>query len=362
MKRDWKEVVYCGECDDYIQRGWSGFTPYAHPDTILPFMDSHPYELAEPPAASVGFHVWQNVQDAFKQAWPKWIDDSPPMPDFRRLMYADHGVVMIGGGRSYEIGLFVACSMLRKRGYTGPIMLWHRGTREPVHSDLFYDLDVTVIDAMAYLERSERTKCRRWGSGKWTDKDNRWGGWGLKSYAVLHSPFKTVFYQDADWYLTAKAEQLEECFGLADRHGSAIWYDTNNGGQDGNVKWDIHGVSPDRGGMGFQGGQWIVNKADLATWKALNLYRKLDDYSDYYYRHHYGDQDSMRLAWGMVGQEYYAFSRRCIVTDGGMLAPLEHRTLGVHRIHDKTFLKTIDRLPQERLAQKYAADYRRKIR
>lgn len=353
---------HCGSCPSYIQRGWQGFTPAAQPDTILPFFDHNPDWMDAPPRKAAGFWDWLNVKQAFIDAWPQWMADTPKMPDFRRLMFEDHGVVMIGGGPRYEIGLFVACSMLRRRGYTGSIMLWHRGALEPINKDLFYPLGVTIIDALAYRDQSERTKCRRWGFNKWDAFDNRWGGWGLKSYAVLHSPFKKVFYQDADWYLTAKSEALMECFRLAGDHGSVIWYDTNNGGQDTTVKWDVHGLPRDRAGMGFQGGQWLVNKEHPGTWQALNLYRKLDDYSDYYYRHHYGDQDSMRLAWGMVGQDYYAFDRRCIVTDGGMLAPFTHRTLGVHRIHDKTFLKEIDRLPQERLAQKYAADYRRGVR
>ncbi len=347
---------YCGECTS--RPGLHRSTPVAD---IIPWMDANPDDTDDPPAHMAGWWTWPNVQEAFRQAIPGWAASTPAMPDFARLGYADHGVVMVGGGERYEIGLYVACSMLRKHGYTGRIQLWHRGQVESINHNVFAGLDVEIIDAFAYLGQSERTQCRRWGMWRWaTDPLNRWGGWGLKSYAVLHSPFVNVFYQDADWYLRADASRLMRCLDKSREHGSVVWYDNNEWGNDYELKFDLHGVKPDLEGKGFQGGQWIVNKANPKAWQALNLFRKLDDYSDYYYRHHFGDQDSMRLAWAVTDCPRFAFRGRCAVRAGGYLAHDDRGFIGVHRINDKQFHSWTS-LPAESQAHDLAHSYRRHV-
>lgn len=327
-------------------------------DEVIPFLDANPDLTDNPPAELSGWWKWPNVQEAFRQALPRWAASTPAMPEFARLGYADHGVVMVGGGEKYEIGLFVACSMLRHHGYTGRVQLWHRGKVEPINHQVFEGLDIEIIDAFKYMEQSERTKCRRWGMWRWKeDPLNRWGGWGLKSYAVLHSPFVNVFYQDADWYLRSDVSRLHKCMELSKKHGSVIWYDNNEWGNDDELKFPLHGVPRDKEGKGFQGGQWIVNKANPTVWKALNLYRQLDNYSDYYYRHHFGDQDSMRLAWAITDCPRFSFRGRCAVRSHGYLAQDDKGYIGVHRVTDKQF-NMVTTLPDEDQAHKYASHYR----
>lgn len=354
---------YCmNVCDQWDDGKSLNYITSASPVAdILPFFDAHPDLFDQPTRSLHNFERWPNIQKAFRQAWPVWRDSVPPAPNFARLQYAPRGVVMIGGGERYEIGLYVACRMLRHFGWCEPIMLWHRGEWEPVNRKLFTPLDVTVIDAVAYRNQSERTACRRWGMDRWTSPDNRWGGWGLKSYAVLHSPFTQVFYQDADWYLAADASRLRACFDVAATGGSLIWYDTNNG-NDSTVKWGVHGLPSDAMGKGFQGGQWLIDKGHLKVWQALNLYRKLDDYSDYYYRHHYGDQDSFRLAWAMCDAPRTSFRGRCWLRNGGMVArDGSGEFLGVHRINDKQFRAELRQMPVEGLALRFAAEYHSKL-
>jgi len=325
------------------------------PDKVIPFLDANPDITDNPPSHLAGWWGWPNVQQAFRQALQAWkAEEGTPQAHNGR-----QAVLLIGGGERYESGLYVACRMLRAAGWTGAIEVWHRGHIEPVHVELFEPMGVVVVDALKFRDANPG-RARRWGGQAWADPHNRWGAWGMKSYAVLNSKYRTIFYTDADWYLTGGLDELRNVFRLAEEHGSCIWYDTNDGGNDDNVKWKLHGLVSD-GKKGTQGGQWAVDKANLGAMKALQLYRKLDDYSDYYYHHHFGDQDSMRLAWSVAEAPRFTFPGRCSIRAGGMLAPGLRGYLGVHRIHDKQFKTLHPHLPKEDEAMQYASDYSKAV-
>jgi hypothetical protein len=49
----------------------------------------------------------------------------------------------------------------------------------------------------------------------------------------------------------------------------------------------------------FESGQIIIDKARV--WRALQLTRWYNDYSDFFYRHVWGDKDTFRFAWHRTG-------------------------------------------------------------
>jgi hypothetical protein len=206
---------------------------------------------------------------------------------------------------------------------------------------------------------------------KWGDPNNRWLSWGLKSYAVLHSPFREVLYLDADAYPVKPIDRLFD----QNREGTLVWYDL--AGCNNNLKWDVYGISPDSG-RGWQGGQWLIDKA--RCWQALNLYRWLDDWSDYTYRHGYGDQDNLRLAWQATSTPHYSipYLGEALPMQGyqGCLRAWDEDGDFVihHRITDKQFyrdfwketgfelgpLRKRNRWDGEDLVHEFAREYREK--
>lgn len=274
------------------------------------------------------------------------------------------GVVLLGGGERYSTGLYVCVRMLRHHGWIGPIQIWHRGELEPLPREPFEAQGVEIVDALAFREKHP---CRRWGMDKWDDPDNRWLSWGMKSYAVLHSPFREVLYLDADAYPVAPVAQLFD----NNPEGTVVWYDLP--GMARNLQWNVFGT-PDPGGLSWQGGQWLIDKA--RCWAALNLYRWLDDWSDFTYRHGYGDQDNMRLAWAATNTPSHTYplvSGRTVPTQpkhGCLRAwgPDGKNFVIHHRITDKQFqkdfrparrnLRVRDRWTGEDLVQEFAKEFR----
>ncbi|MBL8824883.1 MAG: hypothetical protein JNJ77_20015 [Planctomycetia bacterium] len=233
------------------------------------------------------------TQQAFRNVLKEKISENNESPGY----FQGRGVVILGGGERYGVGVYVATKMLRHHGWKEGIQIWHRGVSEPLPAGIFEQLGAELIDANQFRESHP---CRRWGMDKWGDPDNRWLSWGLKSYAVLHSPFREVLYLDADAYPVAPIDRLFD-----NRAGTLVWYDLP--GMASNLRWDVYGITPDSG-RGWQGGQWLIDKSKC--WKALNLYRWLDDWSDYTYRYGYGDQDNLRLAWQATSTPHHAYTFR----------------------------------------------------
>ncbi len=98
---------------------------------------------------------------------------------------AGAGVVIAAGGLRYFVNAWVCIHMLRDKGCTLPIQLWHLGPDElpPALADLVRPLGVECVDALAQLARHPARHLF---------------GWALKSYAILHAPFRHVLWLDAD--------------------------------------------------------------------------------------------------------------------------------------------------------------------
>lgn len=324
--------------------------------------------------------VWQEIfrQGALSDLWPtEWWAQAQVNAAFRVILqeriakpsaypgtYHGRGMLVLGGGPRYAIGAYVSCSMARHTGYHGPIQIWHRGDDEPIERKLFDELDVEIVNAYEVLEKHH---CRRWGMDKWEDPGNRWLSWGLKSYAALHCPFEQVLYMDADAYPVTNIDEIFE----SNPAGTVIWYDLP--GMESNIDWHTYGID-NNGGPGWQGGQWLIDKRQ--AWPALELYRWLDDWSDYTYRFGYGDQDNMKLAWIATGTPYHVYPFKenettyvqpkynCLRAWG----PKPGTFCIYHRVPDKTFeqdfrprpgnLRTRHRFEYEDKVHEYAERYR----
>lgn len=104
-------------------------------------------------------------------------------------------------------------------------------------------------------------------------------GWELKSYAILHCPFKDVILLDADNVPLVDPAVLLSC---AEYHatGAIFWPDLGNLGRD-NPIWQICRVRY-RDEPAWETGQIVIDKQ--RCWKALHLTQHLNDRSDFYYR------------------------------------------------------------------------------
>lgn len=208
----------------------------------------------------------------------------------------DFGVIYVGGGR-YWPGIAVGCRMLRRLGYEGPIQVWHghRADPEPVEPADVRGLDVTIVSALDWAERTRPRILR---------------GWEAKLHAIRHCDLRRVLYLDADAYCVSDPTRHAA---ILDRAPFAFWRDLPNCA--GNVNWPMVWPSGDAGVPPIQGGQlWIDRER---AWPLIMTTDWLCQHSDFYFKHGFGDQDMWRIAlaagdwsWheiGLAGWHHPAF-------------------------------------------------------
>lgn len=200
--------------------------------------------------------------------------------------FSGRGIVLCAGGERYFTNAYVCASILRMHGCRLPIQFWHLGAREMSGEmrKLVTHLNIECVDAF-----SLRTKYPA----------RILNGWELKPYALIHSPFEEVLLLDADNVAVRNPEYLF----AADQYvqtGAIFWPDV------GRLKasraiWDIVGVTY-RDEPEFESGQIVVDKR--RCWKALQVTMLLNEWSDFYYRHIYGDKETFHMAWRKLDQPY----------------------------------------------------------
>jgi hypothetical protein len=201
----------------------------------------------------------------------------------RRFPVPDHfegsGCVMAAGGRRYLRMAFVTISLIRQSGWDVPIEVWHMGPKELPY-DLrrrFEHLDVRFVDAHQVRRHHPARQL---------------GGFELKSFAIAHSGFRHVMLLDADCIpirdpsdLFESPEYLETGVIVApdiikNRKSDAIF--------------TFMGIPlPDDFWEG-ESGFIMIDKA--RAWRALELTRWFNDYSDFFYKYVWGDKDSLPLS------------------------------------------------------------------
>jgi len=244
-----------------------------------------PLPEPEQPRAS-NWHTCPLVVRAHREALERVIDLAEDEE------YAGHvhdfGVLYVGGGR-YWPGIAVGCRMLRRLGYEGPIQVWHghRADPEPIEPADVRGLDVTIVSALDWAERTKPRILR---------------GWEAKLHAIRHCDLRRVLYLDADAYCVANPAQHAA---ILERAPFVFWRDLPNTAS--HVKWPMVWPSGDAGVPPIQGGQlWIDRER---AWPLIMATDWLCQHSDYYFRHGFGDQDQWRIALAAGGWPYHEIGR-----------------------------------------------------
>ncbi len=232
------------------------------------------------------------------------------------------GIVICGGGQRYGICVWVCVNMLREMGCNLPVQVWHLGEREmnDTFRQMLSKLNVECVDAHEIRK---------------IHPVRRLGGWELKSYAMLHSPFEEVLLLDSDNVITRDPTYLFDCREYQNT-GAIFWPDYGRLAVDREI-WDLTGI-PYRDEPEFETGQILVNKSKC--WHALNLTMWINEHSDFWYKYIYGDKDTFHMAWRKIGQEYSMPEKLIHTIEHTMCQhDLEGNIIFQHRNMDKWSLK-----------------------
>lgn len=240
-------------------------------------------------------------------------------PHYFDDIYAGRGVVMCVGGPKYFIPGYANIKLLREKGCTLPVEVWHLGSCEMDEKmkGLLHELgDVSVIDAFDFYERGKFPRQfmddpqRLAESDGWTAEaidaymakvysPRILNGWELNPYSILHSRFQEVLFLDADNSVTSDPTYLFESPAYQ-QYGALFWPDYQNLDASRSI-WQIMHVQY-RDEPEFESGQIVVDKK--RCWKELWLTMHLNAHSDFYYKHIHGDKETYHMAWRKAGTEY----------------------------------------------------------
>jgi hypothetical protein len=241
------------------------------------------------------------------------------LPAYPKERYKGRGVVIAGGGDRFFPSLYITIRALRHVGCRLPIQVWYLGRNDEMpakHKAILTPFEVECVDA---------DKMRRRYPAR------RLGGWELKAFATLHSPFEELLFLDADCYPCRNPEFLFELEEYCAR-GAIFWPDIV--ADDPFLAWSAFGVPDPRRQGSIESGQFVVNKR--LCWKPLNLAWFYNDHSDYYYRYGYGDKHTFEVAWTRCARPFVLWEPKAIWSEVAYLhrGP-DLKPLFVHRCADK---------------------------
>jgi SAM-dependent methyltransferase len=198
-----------------------------------------------------------------------------------------------------------------------PIQVWYRGKSETVSKEDVEGLGVELIDIDHMIDILGDARLM--------------GGWESKLYAITHTDFKVVAYLDADAY---PVDNLSRMCDIAENDGFAFWQDT--GGCENNVKWRkaMGSERPPNAIKAIQGGQLFINREKC--WNEIVVAHWMNQHSDYFYQHMYGDQDTWRVAFTLTGKKY-ANLGNARLADGVFDCQYGGKSYVVHRCQWKMF-------------------------
>lgn len=208
--------------------------------------------------------------------------------------FEGRGMVICAGGVKYFPSAYICASVLRMHGCKLQIQFWHLGPEEMSEEmkGLVAHLDVECVDALEVRKEHPARILK---------------GWELKPYSIINCPFREVILIDAD---NLPLRDPEFLFGTEEyaRTGAIFWPDFSHYDRigKGNGIWDAVGLEF-RKVPEFESGQIVVDKE--RCWKALQITMHMNEWSDFYYRHIYGDKDTYNFAW-MLNRQAYSMPNR----------------------------------------------------
>jgi Mannosyltransferase putative len=235
--------------------------------------------------------------------------------------FEGRGIVIPAGGARYFPSAYASIRMLRNLGCSLPVELWHMGRREldePMRA-LVEPLGVRCVDAT------------RVGPNPVMSCPGPNGGWSLKAFAAIHSRFREVLLLDADNLAVTDPTFLFDCEPFV-RCGAVFWPDYGRFAPEHPV-WKLTGVDY-REEPEFESGQLLVDKG--RCWRPLALAGWMNQHSDFWYRHIFGDKDTFHLAWRKL-EVPYAMPEHPIETLEGVMCQhdFEGGRLFQHHNHHK---------------------------
>ena len=210
------------------------------------------------------------------------------IPAYPADRYAGRGIVICASGAVYFTNAWVCLNMLRRGGCKLPVQLWHLSKTEMSSEmkHLVAPLGVQCVNATAVRKKFRTRKL---------------GGRELKSYAVIHCPFREVLVIDADNVPVTNPEFLFDTPQF-EASGAIFWPDHSQEiTTQKKTIWRSCGVRAPRQ-PGFETGQIVVDKQ--RCWPALNLNLWFNENSDFYYQHVGGEKETFRLAFHKLKQRY----------------------------------------------------------
>jgi hypothetical protein len=141
--------------------------------------------------------------------------------------FRGRGLVTCAGGERYNTCAWVLIKIARALGCTLPIQVWYLGPEERDERwvALVEDLGVECVDAAVV--------CRQ-------HPHRGLSGWSLKSYAILHCPFREVLFLDADNMPVADPTYLFDVPSYR-RRGAIFWPDDRKTACH-SQRWAVFGV------------------------------------------------------------------------------------------------------------------------
>jgi hypothetical protein len=210
------------------------------------------------------------------------VRNAGPYPSHR---FRGQGIVICAGGPRLFTCVWVLVRILRDVvRSTLPIQVWHRGAPEmdTLMRSLLEQRGAEIVDACGIDPQHAPPR-----------------GWALKPFAILHSPFQEVVFLDADNIPLVDPATLFDLPPYRET-GAVFWPDLNPIPAESPI-WEICRV-PYRNEPSFESGQIVLDKA--CCWKPLRLTMHLNDRTDFYYRHLYGDKDTFHMAWRFFDQPF----------------------------------------------------------
>ena len=268
------------------------------------------------PCETEGWWCWQNVHEAHRRIARAFIDRIPPYPGG----YHGRGIVIAAGGNDYFTGAYVNVRALRHVGCRLPVQFWHyEGEIDDAMRRIVAPMGVECIDASRVAETLP-------GRDRPLE-----GGWELKPFAMLHSPFRRscCSTRTTSRCSTRRSSSTPPEY----RETGAIFWPDYGRLEPWYHIWSICEVLY-RDEPEFESGQIVVNKA--RCWEALNLAMHYNDHSDFYYQHIHGDKETFRFAFRRLGKSYSMPEHPIHPLDGTMCQhDFRGRRVFQHRNMDK---------------------------
>lgn len=254
--------------------------------------------------------------------------DPPPYPKHLQ----GRGIVTAAGGEVYRASAYVLFRMLRHVGCELPIECWYvdEHERDSRFEDLCRPLQVTFVNAS---ERGfQRTAGKKVVYGEKESaipySESMLDGYGLKTFAVLHSHFQEVLWLDAD---NTPGRDPRFLFDDAEyrRCGAIFWPDQPLRRLPLSA-WRAFGAEP-RDEREFETGQLLIDKR--VCWAALHLTNQANEQREFCYTVVWGDKDLPHLVWRRLGQEFAMPTADVESHDGVFIQhDLEGQPLFWHRV------------------------------